>query len=103
MSEGIRYNNDVCEGLSCFLGLCRIIVHQRMLRGDENISRGEVAGSPVCTHTVSLVELHGQIFMFSEMWGVFMNDVKKGLCMLILDVYKNISEINMKGFNDRFL
>ena len=38
-----------------------------MLRGDGNISQGEFVGYPVCPHTVSLVELRGQIVTFSEM------------------------------------
>ena len=66
-TKGVRSDNDACVGLGHFVGRCRIIVCKCMLRGDENISRGVVADYPVCPHLVSLVELHGQIFMFQKL------------------------------------
>ena len=65
MSEGIISNNDAFEGLSNFVGRCRIIVRWCMLRGDKKISQGEFAGFLVFTYMVSLVESRGKIVMFS--------------------------------------
>ena len=101
-SEGSGSNNDACEGLSCFLGCCRISVQRYMLRVDEKISWGEVSVSLVCPHLVSLVELCGQIVMFSEMWGVFMNVVTNNLCVLMIEVCKNSSESHMVVFQGGF-
>ena len=71
MSKGSILNNYSCLGLSHFVGCSIISVQWCMLRGDENISRGTGAGSPVCPHLVSLVELRGQIFMFSVIVRIF--------------------------------
>ena len=103
MSEGSRSNNDAYKGLSSFVGCCRISVRRCMLRGDNNISQGSVAGSPVFPHPISLVELRSQIIMISEMWGILMNFVKKCLCMLIIYICKNSSERHMVGFLGEFL
>ena len=70
MSESIRSKNYAWEGLSCFVGRFRISILGWMLKGDNNISRGAVMGTSMFPHPVSLVELRGQIVMFSEMWGV---------------------------------
>ena len=63
--EVSRSNNDEYVGLSCFVGRFIISVRRCMLRGDNTISRGAIAGYPVCPNPVSLVELRGQIVMFS--------------------------------------
>ena len=66
MPEGSRSNNDTFDVLKCFVGPCRISVTMCMLIGDNNISRGAVAGSLICPHLVSFVKSRGQIVMFSE-------------------------------------
>ena len=103
VSEGIRSNIDACEGLSCFVGWCRRSVWQCMWRGDKNISRWAVMVSSMWPHPFSLVELRGQIVMFSEMWGVLMNVVKKYSACWWYTYVKNSSEMNMVDFHGRFL
>ena len=74
MTVGNKSNNDACEGLSCFRCQCRVLVRGFVLRGDANNSRGSnlLLERP---HPVFLVNSRG-IVMFSEICGVFVNDVK---------------------------
>ena len=72
-----------------------------MLRGNANNSRGYFLflAHP---HPVFLAKSHG-IFMFSEICGVFVNDMTKCVCLLIIDVCINCRESHMAVFFDRIL
>ena len=43
------------------------------------------------------------VVMFSEMCGVFVNDVTKFICIMIIDVCIKFSESRMVGFIGRML
>ena len=96
MAVGNKSNNGACEGLSRFEGRCGVLVLRCMLRGDTNNSR-EYFLFLACPYPVFLVKSHG-IVTFSEIWRVFMKDVKKCVCLLMVDVCINSSEIHMTGF-----
>ena len=70
-----------------------------MLSGDANHSRGRFLflARP---HPMFLVKLHG-VIMFSEIYGVFVNDMTK-ICLLMIDVCIKCSESHMAGFIGNF-
>ena len=55
-----------------------------MLSVDGKNSRGHLLWS-ARTHPVFLAKLRG-VVMFSEIYGVFVNDVTKCVCVLMIDV-----------------
>ena len=94
-------NNDTCEGLSHFEGRCIVIVRRCVLMGDAKNQQGcfLLSARP---HPVFLVKSR-DVVMFSKMWGFFKKDVKKYVCVLIIDVCINCSESHIAGFIGRLL
>ena len=70
-----------------------------MLRGDANNSHGFLLFLEL-PYPVFVVNSRG-VVMFSEMCGVFVNDVTKCVCMLLIVVCIKCSEIHMTGFLGR--
>ena len=67
-----------------------------MLCGNEKNSRGNLLLS-TRPHPVFLANSHG-IVMFSKIYGIFVNDVKKCVCVLIIDLCIKCSKNNMASF-----
>ena len=72
-----------------------------MLRGDAKNSRGHLLllARP---HPVFLAKSRG-VFMFSTIYGVFVNDVTKCVCVFMIDVCIKFSEIHMARFQGGLL
>ena len=93
INVGNKSNNNACEGLSCFGCQCSVLVQQCMLIDDAKNSRGYFLLSEHL-HTVFLVKSRG-IVMLSGIYGVFVNDVTKCFCVLMIDVCIICSESHM--------
>ena len=89
MAVGNKWNNYACEGLSCYGGFCRVILRWCVLRVYANNSQGYFL-LLVRPYPIFLVNVCG-VVMFSEMWGFFMNNVTKCVCMLMIDICINCS------------
>ena len=96
MTVGNWSNKDDSEGLSRFGWKCSVLVQRCILSGDAKNSRNYFLLS-ARLHTVFLVKLRG-VVMFSEMSGVFVNDAKNCVCVLLIYVCGKYSESHMAGF-----
>ena len=67
-----------------------------MLSGDGKNSRGHLLWS-ARTHPMFLAKLRG-VVMFLEIYGVFVNDVTKCVCGLMIYVCIKCSKSHMVGF-----
>ena len=67
-----------------------------MLSGNANNPRGNFLLS-ARPHPVFLVKSRG-VVTFSDIYGAFVNDVTKCVCVLMIDACMNCSEIHMAGF-----
>ena len=74
MNVGNKPNNDASVGLSFFIWRCIVLVWRCVISGEANNSRGYLLLS-ARPHPVFLVKSRG-IVMFSDIYGVFVNDVK---------------------------
>ena len=72
-----------------------------MLSVDGKNSRGYLLWS-ARTHPMFLAKLRG-VVMFSEICGVFVNDVTKCVCVFMIDVCIKFSEIHMARFQGGLL
>ena len=96
MTVGNKFNNYACEGLSRFGWQCKVLVWRCVLSGDARNQRGCFLLS-ACPHPVFLAKSRG-VVMFSEICGVFVNDVKKCVWVLIIDVCIKYIGIHMEEF-----
>ena len=96
MNVGNRSHKDASIGLSIFGWVCSVLVWRRVLSGHGKNSRGYFLWS-TRLHSVFLAKLHG-VVMFSEMYRVFVNDVKKCVCVLMLYLCRKYSESHMAVF-----
>ena len=93
---GNTSNKDSCVGLSCFICNCSALVRRCVLSDDAKNQREHFLLS-ARPHPMFLVKSRG-IVTFSEIYGVFVNDAKKCVCVLMKNVCTKCSEIHMTVF-----
>ena len=96
MNVGNKPNKYAYEVLSCFLWHRILLVQRCVLSGVAKNSQGYFLLS-ARPHPVFLVKSRG-VVTFSDIYGAFVNDVTKCVCVLMIEVCIKCSEGHMVGF-----